>query len=85
MGGWINQCEIAHAIADTPESEFRHLKTVLSPRGGFFDATTCHNPHIQLVNGEYCLFYMGNSNGKTNTKRIGLATSKFRAPDPIVN
>src|SRR5690554_3433381 len=76
MGGWIHQCEIAHAVANTPESKFRHLETVLSPREGFFDATTCHNPNIQKVNGEYCLFYMGNSNGKTNTKRIGLATSK---------
>jgi len=76
MGGWIHKCEIAHAVADSPESEFRHVKTVLNPREGFFDVTTCHNPHIQKVNGEYCLFYMGNSNSKTNTKRIGLATSK---------
>lgn len=76
MGGWIHQCEIAHAVADSPESEFQYTETVLKPREGFFDATTCHNPHIQFVNGEYCLFYMGNSNGKTNTKRIGLATSK---------
>lgn len=76
MSGWISKCEIAHAVADSPESLFRHVKTVLKPREGFFDATTCHNPHIQLVNGLYCLFYMGNSNGKTNTKRVGLATSK---------
>lgn len=76
MGGWIHQCEIAHALADSAESEFKYLETVLAPRPGFFDATTCHNPHIQLVDDLYCLFYMGNSNGKTNTKRIGLATSK---------
>ena len=76
MGGWIHKCEIAHAVADSAESQFKHLEVVLSPREGFFDATTCHNPHIQLVDGLYCLFYMGNSNGKTNTKRIGLATSK---------
>lgn len=76
MGGWIHQCEIAHAVADSAESEFKYRETVLAPRPGFFDATTCHNPHIQLVDDLYCLFYMGNSNGKTNTKRIGLATSK---------
>jgi hypothetical protein len=75
MGGWINKCEIAHAVAQTPESPFEYVDTVLSPREGFFDATTCHNPHIKWVDGKFCLFYMGNSNGKTNTKRIGLATS----------
>lgn len=77
MGGWLNGCEIAHAVADHPEAEFKVINTVLAPRGpGYWDATTCHNPHIQYVDGLYCLFYMGNSNGKTDTKRIGLATSK---------
>ena len=75
MGGWIHKCEIAHAVADSPESDFRFVSVVLAPGAGFFDATTCHNPHIQYVDGKYCLFYMGNSNGKTSTKRIGLATS----------
>jgi len=77
MGGWIHKSEIAHAVADSPESEFKYVETVLAPRGaGFWDGTTCHNPHIQLIDGKYCLFYMGNSNGKTNTKRIGMATAQ---------
>jgi len=67
MGGWIHKCEIAHAVADSAESEFNFVEIILAPREGFFDATTCHNPHIQLVDGKYCLFYMGNSNSKTNT------------------
>ncbi|WP_324677466.1 glycoside hydrolase family protein [Hymenobacter sp. GOD-10R] len=76
MGGWINSSEIAHAVGDSPEGPFQYLETVLAPRGpGFWDATTCHNPHIQFVDGKYCLFFMGNSNGKTDTKRIGLATA----------
>ena len=76
MGGWISSSEIAHAVADSPEGTFESIETVLSPRGeGFWDATTCHNPHIQKVDGKYCLFYMGNSNKKTNTKRIGLAVT----------
>lgn len=75
MGGWIHKSEIAHAVADSPESEFEYLDTVLKPRPGYFDATTCHNPTIHFVDGIYCLLYMGNSNGKTNTKRIGLATA----------
>ncbi len=75
MGGWINGSEIAHAVADSPEGPFKVLDTILAPRPGFFDATTCHNPLIKKVDGIYCLFFMGNSNGKTNTKRIGLATA----------
>lgn len=73
MGGWINGSEICHAIAKTAEDEFKYIETILSPRAGFFDSTTCHNPLIKKVDDKYCLFYMGNSNGKTNTKRIGLA------------
>jgi hypothetical protein len=75
MGGWINGSEICHAVADSPESVFEFKSLVFAPREGYFDATTCHNPSIKKVDGKYCLFYMGNSNGKTNTKRIGLATS----------
>ncbi|MFV0536672.1 MAG: hypothetical protein ACK5M3_04780 [Dysgonomonas sp.] len=76
MGGWISKSEIAHAVADKPEGPYRYIETVLSPRPGYFDATTCHNPHIQHVNGMYYLFYMGNSDGTVYTKRIGLAKSK---------
>lgn len=75
MGGWIKGSEIAHAVADQPEGPYRFLEVVLAPRPGYWDATTCHNPLIKKVDGRYCLFYMGNSNGKTNTKRIGLAFS----------
>ena len=76
MGGWIHKSEIAHAVAETPESPFQCISTVLAPRGeGFWDGTTCHNPHIKFVDGKYCLFYMGNSNRKTDTKRVGLAVA----------
>lgn len=76
MGGWINQCEIAHAVADKPEGPYTYEGTVLAPRPGYFDATTCHNPHIQYKDGVYYLFYMGTSDGTVYTKRIGLAHSK---------
>ncbi len=75
MSGWINGSEIVHAVANTPEEPFTVLATVLQPRPGYFDATTCHNPLIKKVDGKYLLFYMGNSNGKTNTKRIGLVSA----------
>lgn len=76
MGGWIHKSEVAHAIADRPEGPYELVGTVFAPRGpGFWDATTCHNPHIKKVDSKYCLFYMGNSNRKTDTKRIALATA----------
>jgi len=68
MGGWLNASEIAHAVADSPESPFRYSETVLAPRGiGYWDGTTCHNPHIRKVDEKYCLFYIGNSNRKMDT------------------
>jgi hypothetical protein len=75
MGGWIRGSEIAHAVAEHPEGPFEYVETVLAPRPGAWDATTCHNPLIKEYNGRYYLFYMGNSNGKTDTKRIGLAVA----------
>jgi len=32
MGGWLNASEIAHAVADSPESPFEYTETVLTPR-----------------------------------------------------
>src|SRR5690606_34636783 len=76
MSGWLRGSEIAHAVADRPDAPFADHGVVLSPREGYWDSTTCHNPLIQKVGDTYYLFYMGNSNGKTDTKRIGIATSK---------
>ncbi|MBE8722247.1 glycoside hydrolase family protein [Sphingobacterium pedocola] len=75
MSGWIRGSEIGHAVADSPEGPFQHKDVALAPRAEYWDSTTCHNPLIKEVDGVYYLFYMGNSNGKTNTKRIGIATS----------
>ncbi|SUI96649.1 Beta-xylosidase [Sphingobacterium spiritivorum] len=77
MGGWLKGSEIVHATASAPDQPFVVKETVLAPRGaGYWDATTCHNPSISQFNNTYYLYYMGNSNGKTNTKRIGLATAE---------
>ncbi|MGJ1269142.1 glycoside hydrolase family protein [Sphingobacterium spiritivorum] len=77
MGGWLKGSEIVHATASAPDQPFIVKETVLAPRGaGYWDATTCHNPSITRFNNTYYLYYMGNSNGKTNTKRIGLATAE---------
>lgn len=76
MSGWIRGSEIAHAVAENPYAPFEHRSVVLHPREGYWDSTTCHNPLIQKVGDTYYLFYMGNANGKTDTKRIGIATAK---------
>ncbi len=79
MGGWIGHSEIAHAVAAKPEGPYVFKEVVLAPRKGFFDATTCHNPHVQYVNGTYYLFYMGTSDGSVFSKRIGLASASSLA------
>jgi len=76
MGGWLKGSEIVHAIADSPVADFKILAPVLQPRGpGYWDATTCHNPFIKFFEGKYYLYYIGNTNGKTDSKRIGYAVS----------
>jgi beta-xylosidase len=76
MGGWLHKCEIAHAVSDRPEGPYTHEDVALPPRPGYWDSTTCHNPHIQYLDGMYYLFYMGNSDGTVFTKRIGMAKSQ---------
>ncbi|MCD8172817.1 MAG: glycoside hydrolase family protein [Alistipes sp.] len=75
MGGWLGRCEVAHAVAESPEGPYRHVDAVLAPRPGYFDARTCHNPMVYEVDGRYWLFYMGSSDGKFGTKRIGYAVA----------
>jgi hypothetical protein len=74
--GWINCCEIAHAVANTPEGPYETVDVAVAPRGGdWWDSMTCHNPTIHKVGEKYVLFYMGTSDGTPYTKRIGMATS----------
>jgi hypothetical protein len=73
--GWLNGCEIAHAVADKPEGPYKYVSTVLAPRPGYFDSGTCHNPSIYKVDGRYWLFYMGAAPGQFGTKRIGYAVA----------
>jgi len=75
MAGWTHGSEIAHAVANNPEAPYNVIGTVLAPRSGFWDSSTCHNPSIHKVGNTYCLFYMGAGNSNLNTQRIGLATA----------
>ena len=74
--GWITCCEIAHAVADTPEGPFETVDVAVAPRGGdWWDGANCHNPTIHKVGDKYVLFYMGTEDGTVYTKRVGMATS----------
>jgi hypothetical protein len=75
-GGWLWCCEVAHAVADSPEGDFQTLETVLKGRGfGWWDGMTIHNPTIHKVGDRYALFHMGTSKNSVYTKRIGLAVA----------
>lgn len=74
-GGWLNGCEIAHAVSDTPQGPYRYVSTVLAPRPGYFDSSACHNPSVYKVDGRYWLFYMGTTDGQFSSKRIGYAVA----------
>ena len=77
LNGWLTNSEIAHAVADSPESEFTVTGTVLKGRGdNHWDAVTIHNPAVYFINGKYYMFYMGNNDGTAATQRIGLAVSE---------
>lgn len=76
FGGWLWCCEIAHAVADSPEDDFQTLETVLKGQGfGHWDGATIHNPTIHKVGDRYALFYLGTSKNSVYTKRIGVAFS----------
>lgn len=89
--GWINCCEIAHAVAKDPAGPYETVDVAVSGRGGdWWDAMTCHNPTIHKVGEKYVLFYMGTQDGTVKTKRVGMATSDSlsgpwkRSDQPII-
>ena len=74
--GWLTSCEIAHAVADSPEGPYETVGVALAPRGGdWWDGGSCHNPTIHKVGDTYVLFYLGVSDGTVYTKRTGMATA----------
>ena len=76
FGGWITCCEIAHAVADSPEGPYETVDVAIAPRGGdWWDGGSCHNPTIHRVGDKYVLFYLGVSDGTVYSKRVGMAVS----------
>jgi len=63
--GWVAACEVAHAVADTPEGPFETVGVVLQGRGGsHWDSWSIHNPTVQRVGDKYVMFYMGSDGSK---------------------
>jgi predicted GH43/DUF377 family glycosyl hydrolase len=63
---WVLYSEIAYAVSDHPDHDFKPVATIL--RGRRFegdslawDAQAVHNPHIRKFNGKYYLYYVGSS------------------------
>jgi hypothetical protein len=78
MGGWINGSEIAHAIADKPEGPYVGVETILAPRGEGSGWNDLSQSACTTIDGTYCLFYMGNSNGRLiPNASVGLADSLY--------
>lgn len=76
-GGWIIDCEVAHAVADNPEGPYQFSDVALDGTGNSedWDAMTIHNPTIHKVGEKYVLVYIGNRLGDVETSKIGMAIS----------
>jgi hypothetical protein len=63
--GWISACEVAHAVADSPEGPYVTLGAALSGSGGSnWDSWSIHNPTVYKVNDKYVMLYMGADGSK---------------------
>lgn len=63
--GWVAACEVAHAVADSPEGPYEHVGVVLKGRGGkAWDSWSIHNPSVYKVDGKYIIMYMGSDGSR---------------------
>ena len=63
--GWVSACEVAHAVAKTPEGPYETLGVALTGSGGSnWDSWAIHNPTVYKVNNKYVMLYMGSDGSK---------------------
>jgi len=61
FGGWLTDCEIAHAVADRPEGPFKTTGTVIASRHlDGWDIVNAHNPSVCVAEGKIYLYYISN-------------------------
>ncbi len=81
--GWVAACEVAHAVAETPEGPYETVGVALTGSGGEnWDSWSIHNPTVYEVDGKYILLYMG-SNGSDlgiTQEEIGKMTKEEYLP-----
>lgn len=62
---WVLYSEIAYAVSDFPDRDFKPVATILRGRKHegdslAWDAQAVHNPHLKKFKGKYYLYYIGN-------------------------
>ena len=68
---WVTHSEIAHAVSDDPLGPYKHIDVALPERGKeFWDGLCTHNPTVHEFDGQYYLYYMGNTGDRKPTKRL---------------
>jgi hypothetical protein len=60
--GWMCECEIAHATAESVLGPYTFSDVALGKRGAqYWDGQACHNPKIVRHQDKYLLYYMGST------------------------
>ena len=79
---WVLYSEIAYAVSDFPDHDFKQVATILQGRryegdSTAWDAQAVHNPHIKRFNGKFYLYYIGNRDpGSVEKGKPGWALDK---------
>jgi len=61
FAGWMTHCEIAHAVADSPEGPFQFQNVVIESRhAGGWDIVSAHNPAVCVAGDKIHLYYISN-------------------------
>lgn len=80
--GWRKSSEVAHYVADTPESEYKFVSVVAKGTGveGDWNQYSPHNPELKKIGDYYVLIYIANTNPERpihpTNQTIGLFYSK---------
>jgi hypothetical protein len=79
--GWRYSSEVAHYVADSPESEFKYVETVIKGTGrNTWDKYAPHNPEIKKFGKYYVIVFIahdGSSNWKNAAdQKIGMVYSE---------
>lgn len=80
--GWRESSEVAHYVADNPESEYKFVSVVAKGTGidGDWNKYGIHNPEIKKIGEYYALIFIANSDCKRPAhpanQAIGLYYSK---------